>query len=124
MGRQFIPVAAAAFAGNEKAYVLDCLESTWISSTGKYIEQFETAFAEYCEVNHALSCSNGTTALHLALMALGIGPGDEVIVPTLTFIATANAVTYCGAQPIFVDSDPKTWNIDPSLIEAKITPRT
>ncbi|MCI0559662.1 MAG: aminotransferase class I/II-fold pyridoxal phosphate-dependent enzyme, partial [Nitrososphaera sp.] len=106
MGKRFLPVAAPVLAGNEKAYVLDCLESTWISSTGKYIDQFELAFAEFCGVQHALSCSNGTTALHLALIALGIGPGDEVIVPTLTFVATANAVTYCGARPVFVDSDP------------------
>jgi perosamine synthetase len=124
MGKQYIPVAAPVLSGNEKAYVLDCLESTWISSTGKYIEQFEAAFAEFCEVEHALSCSNGTTALHLALMALGIVPGDEVIVPTLTFVATANAVTYCGAHPVFVDADPQTWNINPALIEEKITPRT
>ena len=110
--------------GNEKAYVMDCLESTWISSTGKYIERFETAFADFCGVKHAISCCNGTVALHLTLMALGVGPGDEVIVPTLTFVATANAVTYCGARPVFVDAEPETWNIDPALIEAKITPRT
>lgn len=124
MSKRFIPVAAPVLQGNEKAYVLDCLESTWISSTGKYIEQFEAAFAEFCGVQQALSCSNGTTALHLALMALGIGPGDEVLVPTLTFVATANAVTYCGARPVFVDAEPNTWNINPALIEAQITPRT
>jgi perosamine synthetase len=103
---------------------MDCLESTWISSTGKYIEKFEAAFAEFCGARYAVSCSNGTTALHLALMALGVGPGDEVIVPTLTFVATANAVTYCGARPVFVDSDPKIWNINPDLIESKISART
>lgn len=124
MARKFIPVAAPMLAGNEKAYVLDCLESTWISSRGEYIERFETAFADFCGVKHAASCSNGTTALHLALMALGVEPGDEVIVPTLTFVATANAVAYCGARPVFVDSEPATWNMDPALIEAKITPRT
>lgn len=117
-------MAAPVLNGNEKTYVLDCLESTWISSTGKYIDQFEVAFAEFCGVQQALSCSNGTTALHLALIALGIGPGDEVIVPTLTFVATANAVTYCGARPVFVDSEPTTWNMDPRCIEAQITPRT
>jgi len=110
--------------GNEKAYVIDCLESTWISSTGKYIERFEVAFADFCGASHAISCCNGTTALHLALLALGVGPGDEVLVPTLTFVATANAVTYCGGRPIFVDSEPETWNIDPALLEARITPRT
>ena len=124
MTKRFIPVAAPVFAGNEKAYVMDCLDSTWISSSGKYIERFETAFADFCGVKRAAACCNGTVALHLALMALGVGPGDEVIVPTLTFVATANAVTYCGARPVFVDSEPETWNIDPAVIEEKITPRT
>ena len=122
--KRFIPVGAPALVGNEKAYVLDCLESTWISSSGQYVQRFETAFAEFCNVKHAISCCNGTVALHLALLALGVGPGDEVIVPTLTFVATANAVTYCGAQPTFVDSEPETWNLDPSLLEDLITPRT
>ena len=124
MENRFITVAAPVLEGNEKLYVMDCLESTWISSTGKYIKRFEDAFADFCQVKHAVSCSNGTTALHLALMALGVAPGDEVIVPTLTFVATANAVTFCGGQPIFVDADQETWNIDPSRIEEKITPRT
>ena len=124
MGRRLIPVAAPMLIGNEKAYVMDCLESTWISSSGKYIERFEACFADFCRVKHAIACCNGTVALHLALMALGVGPGDEVIVPTLTFVATANAVRYCGATPVFVDSEPATWNIDPAMVEAKITPRT
>ncbi len=119
-----IPVAAPVLVGNEKKYVMDCLDSTWISSAGKYVERFERAFAEYCGVKHAISCTNGTAALHLALLALGVGPGDEVIVPTLTFVSTANAVTYCGARPVFVDSEPETWNLDPELLEEKITPRT
>lgn len=110
--------------GNEKKYVLDCMESSWISSCGGYVERFERAFAEFCGARHAVSCCNGTAALHLALMAAGCGPGDEVIVPTLTFVATANAVTYCGARPVFVDSDPKTWALDSALLEARITPRT
>jgi perosamine synthetase len=124
MNTRFLPVAAPLLAGNEKAYVMDCLESTWISSTGAYIDRFEAAFASFCGAKHAISCSNGTTALHLALMALGVGPGDEVIVPTLTFVATANAVSYCGAKPVFIDSEPDTWNLDPAQIEARITPRT
>jgi perosamine synthetase len=121
---RWIPVAAPSLQGNEKRYVMDCLDSTWISSTGEYVDRFEAAFAEFCGVKHAVSCSNGTTALHLALLALGVGAGDEVIVPTLTFVATANAATYCGARPVFVDVQPGTWNIDPSLVEAKITERT
>ncbi|MCA1634749.1 MAG: DegT/DnrJ/EryC1/StrS family aminotransferase [Acidobacteria bacterium] len=122
--KPLIPVAAPVLAGREKEYVADCMESGWISSGGKYVELFEAAFAEFCGVRHAVSCYNGTVALHLALVALGVGPGDEVIVPTLTFVATANAVTYCGARPIFVDSEPETWNLDSAQVEAKITPRT
>jgi len=122
--RKFIPVAAPMLIGNEKKYVLDCLKSTWISSTGKYLEGFETAFAKFCGVKHAISCCNGTAALHLSLKALGVGPGDEVLVPTLTFVATANAVAYCGARPVFVDSDPRTWNLDHTLLQSMISPRT
>lgn len=124
MSSNFIPLAAPAFAGNEIKYVNDCLTSTWISSTGKYIREFETAFARFCNVPHAISCCNGTAALHLALLGLGIGAGDEVIAPTLTFVATANAVTYCHATPVFIDCEEATWNLDPDLIESKITPRT
>jgi len=124
MRKKLIPVAAPMLVGNEKTYVMDCLESTWISSSGKYIERFEQTFADFCGVKHAATCCNGTVALHLALMALGVKPGDEVIVPTLTFVATANAVRYCGARPVFIDSEPETWNMNPALVEAKITPRT
>jgi perosamine synthetase len=122
--KQFIPVAEPALVGNEKTYVLDCIESTWISSAGKYVERFEAAFADFCNVKHALSCCNGTAALHLALLAQNVGPGDEVIVPTLTFVSTPNAVSYCGARPVFIDSEPETWNLDPALLEELITPRT
>jgi len=124
MGKRTIPVAAPMLVGNEKSYVLDCLDSTWISSTGKYVELFESAFADFCEARHAVSCCNGTVALHLALVALGLEPGDEVIVPTLTFVATANVVKYCGAVPIFVDVDPDTWTIDAASLEDKITSKT
>jgi len=119
-----IPVAAPTLIGNEKEYVDDCMKSGWISSAGKYVELFEKGFADFCGVRHAIACCNGTVALHLALEAFGVEPGDEVIVPTLTFVATPNAVTYCGATPIFVDSEPATWNLDPDEVEAKITPRT
>jgi perosamine synthetase len=122
--KRFIPVAAPFLGGNEQKYVMDCLQSTWISSTGKYIEQFEDAFAKFCGVKHAVTCSNGTVSLHLALMALGLQPGEEVIVPTLTFIASANAVVYCGGKPVFVDVEPDIWNMDPAKIEAAITPKT
>lgn len=119
-----IPVSRPALIGREKEYVMDCLDSNWISSNGKYISLFETKFAEYLGVKHALACCNGTVALHAALLALGVGPGDEVIVPTLTYVAAANAVTYTGATPVFADSDPDTWNIDPEKLESLITPKT
>jgi perosamine synthetase len=119
-----IPVSAPMLNGNEKAYVIDCLDSSWISSAGEYVEKFESSFADFCGARHAISCCNGTVALHMALVALGIGPGDEVIVPTLTFVATANAVSYCGAKPVFVDAESDTWTMNPALIEEKITART
>ena len=119
-----IAVAAPTLNGNEKRYVLECLETTWISSIGRFISEFERGFARFCGVEHAIAVSNGTNALHLALVALGLEPGDEVIVPTLTYIATANAVTYCGAKPVFVDCDPRTLNIDSGDIAGKITTHT
>lgn len=119
-----IAIAQPCMDGNESAYVMDCMQSNWISSSGAYIDRFEQAFAEYIGVKHAITVSNGTTALHLALVGLGLDEGDEVIVPTFSFIATANAVTYCGAKVVFVDSCPETFNIDPQAIAAKITPRT
>jgi len=122
--RKFIPISNPALVGNELKYVTDCVETSWVSSLGKYVTGFEEAFAEFCGTSHAVTCSNGTTALHLALLALGVKPGDEVIVPTLTYVATANAVMYCGAKPVFVDSEPETWNMDPAGIEALIGPNT
>jgi perosamine synthetase len=124
MNDRFIPVSEPTLAGNERRYVLDCIDTNWISARGKYVDRFEEAFAGFCGVRHGIACTNGTVALHLALLALGIGPGDEVVVPTLTFVATANAVRYCGATPVFVDCEPETWNIDPSLIESRISART
>ncbi len=119
-----IPVAAPSLIGNEKEYVNDCMESGWISSAGKYVELFESHFAGFCGTKHAIACCNGTVALHLALVALGVRTDDEVIVPTLTFVATPNAVSYCGARPVFVDSETDTWNIDGEQVESKITERT
>jgi perosamine synthetase len=122
--RKLIPISNPALVGNELKYVTDCVESTWVSSVGKYVTEFEKQFAEFCGTDHAVTCSNGTTALHLALLVLGVKAGDEVIVPTLTYVATANAVVYCGARPVFVDGEPVTWNMDPDQIESLITTRT
>jgi len=121
---RFIPAAQPALVGNEKKYVLDCLETGWISSNGKYIKAFEDAFAAFCGTKHAVTCANGTVALHLALDALKIGAGDEVIVPSLTFIASANAVRYTGATPVFVDVEPESWVMSPQAVRDAITPNT
>lgn len=122
--KRFLPVAAPYFAGNEKTYVEQCMDSTWISSRGEFIDRFEQAFAAFCQVEHALTCTSGTSALHLALLGAGVSAGDEVIVPTLTFVASANAVIYCGATPVFIDIEPETWNLDIDQLESKITSRT
>ncbi len=119
-----IPVAMPDLRGNEEKYIVEAVRSSWISSTGAFVDKFEKEFAELCEVNSALTVCNGTVALHLALLGLDVRPGDEVLVPSLTYVATANAVRYTGAEPVFVDVDPDTWCIDPKLLEDSITPRT
>lgn len=119
-----IPVYQPSLIGKEKEYVIDCLESSWISSKGQYVGKFEKAFADYIGTDYAVSVTNGTVALHLALLALGIGSGDEVIVPTFTYIASVNAVKYVGATPVFVDSLKETWQMDPEDVRQKITGRT
>ena len=116
-----IPVCEPLLAGNEEKYVLDCIKTGWISSSGKYIEKFEKSFAKYCDVKYAVAVSNGTVALHLSLIAAGIKKGDHVIIPNFTMIATAFAVVYIGAIPIFVDADVDTWNMNTELIEDLIT---
>lgn len=119
-----IPVNEPLIADNAFKYVNDCLKTGWISSAGKYIDLFENKFAKFCGCKYGLTCSNGTAALHLALETLGIGPNDEVIIPTLTMIATAFAVCYTGAKPVLIDSDKDTYNINCKLIEGKITSKT
>lgn len=119
-----LPVAEPSLGANELAYVSECVLTGWVSSAGKFVTQFEEMFAEFCGTDCAIATSNGTTALHLALLAFDIGPGDEVIVPSLTFIASANAVTYTGATPVFVDSELGTWNLDPLQVAEAITPNT
>lgn len=119
-----IPVYEPLLGEKELRYVRKCIKSGWVSSLGENIIKFESRFSKFCGVNHGVATSSGTTALHLALVSLGIGMGDEVIVPTLSFVATANAVVYTGARPILIDSEPRTWNIDPEKIEEAITCKT
>ncbi len=119
-----VSVAVPDLSSIEEQYVLEALRSSWISSTGPFIQRFEREFAEFCGTSAAIAVCNGTAALHLALLGLGVGPGDEVIVPSLTYVATANAVRYVGGEPVFADVCPRTWCIDPLLLEDAITRRT
>lgn len=119
-----IPLMSPSLQGNEQKYVADVISSTWIGGVGAYLERFEREWAELCGTRECVAAANGTVSLHLALLALGVGPGDEVIVPALTYVATANAVRFVGAEPVFVDIDPQTWCLDPVQIEAAITRRT
>lgn len=119
-----IPVSVPVIAKNAQKYILDCLKTGWISSSGKYIQFFEQAFADYLGVKYATTVSSGTAALHLALAALGIGKGDEVIVPDLTIISCSLAAVYTGATPVLADVDPITGNLDPESLLTKITKKT
>jgi perosamine synthetase len=120
----FIPVYQPSLRGNERRYVDQCLDSTWISSKGEFIPRFEDTFAKAIGAIHATSVCNGTVALHLALKAAGIGAGDEVIAPTLTYIASINMIAQTGATPVLVDALAPTWQMDPDEIRRKLTPRT
>jgi len=121
---KFTPVAQPNLKGNEFNYLCDAFLSTWISSTGAYINRFENDFSNYCGTKHGVAVSNGTVAIHLALLALNIGKGDEVIIPDLTFAATINAVLHAGATPVIVDVEEDSWCINPIEIEKAITPKT
>lgn len=118
------PVYKPYLHGNEDKYVKDCLKSSWISSRGEFMKRFEQAFSEFTEIRYACSVSSGTTAIHTALLAVGIKSGDEVIVQSLTYVASVNPILYCGATPVFVDCLPDSWQVDPKDIERKITPKT
>jgi perosamine synthetase len=122
--RGIIPVCEPTLIGNELKYVTEAVETNWISSAGSFIPRFEALFAQKMGARYGVACTNGTVALHLALATLGLEPGDEVIIPTFTMIATANAVTYLGARPVLVDSEPVTWNMDVNQVEDVITSRT
>ncbi len=118
-----IPVARPAIGQEEISAVTEVLESGMLAS-GERVVEFEKKFADFCGTNHAVAVNNGTAALHAALLAADIGPGDEVIVPAFTFVATASAVAMCGAKPIFADVDEQTFNIDPRHAEERVTPKT
>ncbi len=119
-----IPVYAPFLTGVEKKYVNECLDETWISSKGSFISRFEASFAAYTKIAHATTVSNGTVALHLALLALGLKAGDEVIVPTLTYVASVNTILQVGAEPVYVDANPFTYQMDVDDVVRKISPRT
>jgi perosamine synthetase len=121
---KFIPISEPSITEKEIEYVTDAVRSGWVSSLGRYVKEFEKIFAEYIGTKYALATSNGTAALHLIMVSLGIKEGDEVIIPDLTFIATANAVAYTSAKPVFVDIDPETFCIEPESIMKAITAKT
>jgi perosamine synthetase len=117
-------VAAPNLSGAEEQYVLECLRTNWISSRGRFITDFEARVASATQRKYAIATCNGTVALHLALLGLDLKAGDEVVLPSLTYVATANAVAYCGATPVFADSDPDTWCVSPDSVARLVTPRT
>jgi perosamine synthetase len=119
-----IPLSEPTIGALEARYVRECMDENWIAANGRFVRELEALFAEIHGQPTAVSTVSGTAALHLGMVELGVGPGDEVIVPALTFVATANAVRYTGAMPVFVDVDPVTYTIDPAAVAAAITPRT
>jgi perosamine synthetase len=118
------PVYQPSLKGNEIKYLTECIETNWLTEKGRFVEAFEKEFAAFTGAKYATCVANGTLALHLALLALGIGQGDEVIVPTLTYIASVNAITYTGAIPVFADSEADSWQICPDDIRKKITEKS
>jgi perosamine synthetase len=120
----FLPVYQPDLSGNERRYVNEALDSTWISSQGEFLRRFEAAFGAFVGAPHVTAVSNGTVALHLALHCLDLKPGDEVIVPTFTYIASVNTIVQAGGNPVFADSDAADWLLDPADVERRITPRT
>jgi len=122
--KRFIPVCEPLFLGREAEYAAEAVRSGWISSAGRFIKEFEEGFARYCGAEFGTGTTSGTSALHLALLALGVKEGDEVIIPDFTMAAVMFAVMYCGARPVFVDADPLTWNINPGGIRSRITKKT
>lgn len=124
IGKQPAALHEPRFAGNEWTYLKECLDSTFVSSVGKFVDRFEADLAAYTGARHAVAVVNGTAALHIALQLGGVGPGDEVLVPALTFIATANAISYCNAVPHFVESEEESLGIAPEALRAYLTAHT
>lgn len=122
--QRYLPVADTDLSGNELAYVTEAIETNWVSSAGPYVGRLEARFAEYCGTRHAITTASGATAIEVMLRAAGIGPGDEVILPSFTMVATANAVHHTGAKPVFVDNDLATWNMDLAQVRLAIGPKT
>jgi len=122
--QEFIPVYRPDLSGNERLYAIECIDSSWISSIGVFVDRFEHAVAEATGAAHAIAVCNGTVALHLALHTLGLGPGDEVIVPSFTYIASVNAIVQTGATPVFAESSQSDWLIDVEDVAKRIMPRT
>ena len=118
-----IPLAEPRSAASARDYLLECLETNFVSSVGPFVGRFEAAFAASVGARYAVACASGTAAIHVALRVLDVGPGDEVLVPTLTFVASANPVAYVGATPVFVDAEAATWNMDPSLVADELDRR-
>jgi perosamine synthetase len=119
-----IPVCVPHLAGNEERYVAEAVRTGWISSAGPSVGEFERKFSSYCGAAHGVAAANGTAALHLALKAIGVGPGDEVVLPDFTMVAVLFSVLYCGATPVVVDAEPDTWNVDAARLRDAVTPRT
>ena len=115
--KDFIPLHEPKFVGNEKQYLNECIDSTFVSSVGKFVNEFEEKIANYTGAKYAIATSNGTSALHISLLLAGVENGDEVITQPLTFVATCNAISYCGADPIFVDVDRDTMGLSPVALQ-------
>lgn len=124
LAEELLPVYRPDLSGNERAYVLECIDTSWISSIGVFIERFEHAIADFTGARHAIAVCNGTVALHLALHCLDLGPGDEVIVPSFTYIASVNTIAQTGARPVFAESRREDWLLDPDDVARRITKRT
>ncbi|MFI5180331.1 MAG: DegT/DnrJ/EryC1/StrS family aminotransferase [Thermoanaerobaculia bacterium] len=123
-GSGILPVSETRLDGREQEYLTECIRTNWVSSAGPFVMRFEDAFAAAAGCRYGIACTSGTAALHLALVALGVGPGDDVIIPAFTMIATPNAVRYTGATPVLADAEADTWNLDPGAVRARVTPGT